>query len=218
MKCNRKQWLKSSLIGISACMVVGIYLSSAAATISVCDSSSAAFNASDNSQQKIGILRNLAAKNECQGVLLKVILKALSDKRSSVVEEAILWAGNNKVAAAAPALLDLYQNAGRKYPGSQPKLEGRIIMALGSIDSKETRDLFAQLLSAGNIDVNMDKLLSSISASCGHDVLPQLKSFSGKLNEILSTMQHAPENAYRYAQCKKLLSKAESIINNDSSR
>lgn len=221
MSRKRNLWYKKHLIGLSACMMFG-FSGNAATSGSAskdCDSLSAVFMSSDNSQQKIKVIRELAAKKlDCQSVLTQVIFSGLNDERLSVVEEAILWVGNKKISAAAPAILDLYRKVSQKHPGSQPRLESKIIVALGSIDGKETRELFAQLLSRGNIDSNMEVLLSSISASCSHDVLVELKSFSHKMSETLSTMSNTPENSYRYALCKRMLVAAETLIKNDASR
>jgi len=154
----------------------------------------------------------------CPDAESHVIMQSLTDNSSSVVEEGIVQAGNGRHSDIAPVLVNLYRNAGRKYPGNQPRLQKRIITALGNIDNKETRELFAQVLSRGNIDANTERVLSSISSACVHDVLPELKSFSQKMSDVLTTMQNTPENSYKYEFCKKLLTMAQTLINKDASR
>jgi hypothetical protein len=223
MRSGKILFYRKNIIGLSACLALGACISNTVASqdqhLTGCDSISSVYTTTNNSYQKINAIRQLAEKNDvCQDALTTVILNGLSNDKISVVEEAILWSGNKKVATAAPALLDLFQSASRKFSGNQARLESKIIDALGSIDSKETLTLFSDLLKKGNIDSNMEKVLSSMSVSSSQKLISDLKSFSQKISEILGSMQNTPENSYKFEKCKKLLTMANTLINNDASR
>ncbi len=174
----------------------------------------------ENPQRKIKQLReHSASENNLSSVKsLMLIKQGLTDVQPSVVLEAILQAGNGNVSEVSEMLLDLYNNADGRYPGSQVMIRSRIIAALGKIDNDATRILYKKILSRGNVDGEIMDLFSSISETCGKDLIKSLIEYHQTVTEVLGIIKDTPQNAFRRSQYIRVKSMAQNIINKNSSR
>lgn len=140
-----------------------------------------------------------------------LIREALNDPNPTVVEEAIVQAGELKLQGFSENFYQLYFKKSKNFGGYHERIQCAILISAGKIADNTSKKLLLEVLAKDNGDALSSILLSAINQMNDESTVEPLIQYAEKLEQIVKTSQQAGVNALLYSGAKISAESARAI-------
>jgi HEAT repeat protein len=135
----------------------------------------------------------------------------LQDPKASVVKEAIRQVGNLRLESYGETLVELYDTADSRFPGSQKEIQSQIIESLGKIGGGDARELFRSILVSGVVSFRSNRALLALREMQDASLLDAVEIYAENVEDRMAAIGNTPDTRPRYAWYQQSLQLARSV-------